>query len=69
MLEVFFRSSVGARERIHRMWPLELMSELETLSGSFIYICGRCSLGDFVGAVTVVVVTRAWSWARASQST
>jgi hypothetical protein len=32
MLEVFFRSSVGARERIHRMWPLELVSELETLS-------------------------------------
>jgi hypothetical protein len=44
----------------------ELVSELETRSRAFICICSRCSLGGFVGAISVVVVTWTWSWARAS---
>jgi hypothetical protein len=46
---------------------LELVSELETRSRAFICVCNRCSLGGFVGAVSVVVVTWAWSWAWASR--
>jgi hypothetical protein len=45
----------------------ELVSELETRSQVFICICNRCSLGGFVGVVSVVVVMWAWSWARASR--
>jgi hypothetical protein len=44
----------------------ELVRELETRSRAFICICNRCSLGGFVGAVLVVVLMWARSWARAS---
>jgi hypothetical protein len=54
VLEVFFKFSVGARERIRAP---ELVSELETHSQAFVCTCSRCSLGGFVGAVTVFTTT------------
>jgi hypothetical protein len=42
----------------------ELVSESETRSQAFFCNCSRCSLRSFVGAVTTVVMTWAWSRAR-----